>query len=56
MYGVGARHQYGAQHPAWNDGLESTLKKDWEAAEGGAKRGWDDVKHVVRHGYDRARS
>jgi hypothetical protein len=55
MYGVGARHQYGAQHDKWNDKLESTLKNDWEAAEGGAKRKWDEVKNVVRHGYDRAR-
>jgi len=55
MYGVGARHQYGAQHASWNDNLESTLKRDWESAEGGAKRKWDDVKNVVRHGYDRAR-
>ena len=55
MYGVGARHQYGSQHAAWNDGLEATLKNDWEQAEGGANRKWDDVKGIVRHGYDRAR-
>lgn len=55
MYGVGARHQYGAQHTAWNDRLETTLKNDWEGAEGGAKRKWDDVKSIVRHGYDKAR-
>lgn len=55
MYGVGARHQYGAQHATWNEGLETKLKSDWEAAEGGAKRKWDDVKNVVRHGYDKAR-
>ena len=55
MYGVGARHQYGAQHAAWNDRLEATLKDDWEHAEGGAHRKWDEVKGLVRHGYDRAR-
>lgn len=55
MYGVGAREQYGSQHMAWNDKLETTLKNDWESAEGTAKRKWDDVKNVVRHGYDRAR-
>ncbi len=57
MYGVGARHQYGTQHAAWNDNLESTLRNDWESDQpsGGAKRKWDEVKAVVRHGYDRAR-
>lgn len=55
-YGVGARQQYGVQHAKWDDKLETTLKNDWESAENGAKRKWDDVKSVVRHGYDRARS
>ncbi|MEA2748552.1 MAG: hypothetical protein QOI41_2695 [Myxococcales bacterium] len=54
MYGVGARQQYGAQHATWNEGLELRLKSEWEAAEGGAKRKWDEVKNVVRHGYDKA--
>ncbi len=54
-YGVGARHQYGAQHATWNEGLETKLKSDWEAAEGGAKHKWDEVKNVVRHGYDKGR-
>ncbi len=54
MYGYGARQQYGNQHMAWNDNLESTLKTDWERSE--ASRTWDEVKNVVRHGYDRGRS
>jgi hypothetical protein len=54
MYGVGARHQYGAQHVAWNDRLEATLKSDWERAEGGAKKSWNEVKDLVRHGYNHA--
>lgn len=56
MYGYGARHQYGAQHAQWNDKLETTLRNDWEAAGGGVKRTWDDVKGVVRHAYDRGRT
>jgi hypothetical protein len=56
MYGVGARQQYGNEHPHWNDKLEDTLRKDWERADAGVKRAWDDVKNVVHHGYDRARS
>ena len=54
-FGVGAREQYGSQHMAWNDNLETTLKNDWDTADGGAiKRKWDEVKGVVRHGYERA--
>ena len=56
MYGVGARTQYGDKHAQWNDHLETTLKNDWEGASGAAGRKWNDVKGLVRHGYDRARS
>ena len=56
MYGFGARRQYGEQHAQWNEKLESTLRTDWESGGDKAKRKWDDVKNVVRHAYDRARS
>jgi hypothetical protein len=56
MYGYGARRQYGSEHAHWNDKLESTLKSDWERAGASVKGKWDDVKNVVRHGYDRARN
>jgi hypothetical protein len=54
-YGVGAREQYGAKHAQWNDDLETTLKNDWETSESSAKAKWEDVKALVRHGFDRAR-
>jgi hypothetical protein len=54
MYGVGAHHQYGAQHAAWNERLEATLKTDWEESTGGGKRKWEDVKTLVQHGYEHA--
>ncbi len=54
MYGVGARHEFGKDHPTWNEGLELRLKSDWDNQDGGAiKRKWDEVKYVVKHGYDR---
>ncbi len=56
MYGYGARQQYGAQHAAWNDGLESTLKTEWEEGRGTTGRTWDQVKRHVRRGYERARA
>ncbi len=60
MYGYGARQQYGKDHEQWNDKLESSLKSDWEAEHAGLgdtlKQQWADVKDVVRHGYERARS
>jgi len=59
MYGYGARRQYGTQHEHWNDNLESSLKSDWEADHASAgdstKRKWEEVKAVVRHGYNHAR-
>ena len=56
MYGYGARKQYGAEHAQWDDKLETRLKGDWDSAGDKLGRKWDDVKQVVRHGYDRARS
>ena len=55
-YGVGAREQYGKDHPAWDDKLESTLKSDWESFADKASAKWDDVKRDVRQGYERATS
>lgn len=52
MYGVGARAQYGEKFNQWDDNLETTLKNDWES--GGVGKKWNDVKNIVRHGYDRA--
>jgi len=54
MYGVGARHQYGAQHAVWDEKLEAMLKTDWESMDGPQNQKWDDVKALVRHGYARA--
>lgn len=51
-YGYGARQRYGAEHPAWNDGVEKTLRTEWELGRAQAAPGWDDVKGWVRHGYE----
>lgn len=51
-YGYGARQQYGAEHPAWNDDVESKLRAEWEQGKAKAEQGWDDVKRWVRHGYE----
>lgn len=55
-YGYGARQQYGSQHSDWNDKLEVALKEEWEQLKKDSNKAWNDVKHFVRHGYDRARS
>lgn len=52
-YGYAARSHY--KNADWDDKLESNLKSDWESAGDKIHRKWDDVKQVVRHGYDRAR-
>ena len=51
-YGHGARKQYGADHPKWNDRLEGTLRSEWEAGRQETKREWDDVRQWVKHGYE----
>jgi hypothetical protein len=56
MYGYGARQQYGSQHKDWNDGLERTLRTEWEEGKSTTGRTWDQVKAHVRRGYERARS
>ena len=52
-YGVGARHQY-KDHADWDDRLEGKLKEEWSDLKSGQT--WDEVKSVVRRGWDRARS
>lgn len=51
-FGYGARNQYGAQYPIWNEDLEQTLQKDWDAASSSCPCRWEDYRSVVRRGYD----
>ena len=51
-YGYAARRKYGTDHPKWNDRLEGTLKSEWDGAKDTTRRGWDDVRRWVRHGYE----
>jgi hypothetical protein len=55
MFGHGARQQYGAQHAAWNDGLERTLRTEWDEGRGTTGRSWDQVRAHVRRGFERSR-
>jgi len=50
-YGVGARNHYG-EHD-WDDRLESKLKEEWSDLKSG--RTWDEVKSVVRRGWERGK-
>jgi len=56
MYGFGARQQYGGQHSAWNDNLETTLRNEWEEGRSTTGRTWDQVRDHVRRGYERGRT
>lgn len=49
-YGYGARAQYGAQHPTWNNEIEGKLRTEWDGSK--ASRKWDEVKSYVRRGYE----
>ena len=49
-YGYGARSQFGAQHPTWNNEIEGKLRTEWDGSK--ASRKWDEVKGYVRRGYE----
>ncbi len=55
-YGFGAREQYGTEHTAWNDQLEAKLREEWDEGKDKTGYAWNDVKHVVRRGYEHNRS
>jgi hypothetical protein len=50
-YGVGAHNQYGDEHQAWDERLETRLRDEWSTL-GGAKS-WDEMKPVIRRGWDK---
>lgn len=50
-YGFGARQQYGAEHPDWNESLEQKLATEWDAEKTG--RPFADVHQLVRAGWDK---
>ena len=56
MYGYGAREQYGSQHTAWDDHLETQLRSEWEESSSTTGKTWDQIKGHVRRGYERART
>lgn len=51
-YGYGARLTYGQAHASWNDALEADLKRDWHERESERPNTWENVKDVVRRGYE----
>jgi hypothetical protein len=53
-YGVAARQQYGKTYRNWDADLEKELQLEWESPKNPAAKAekWDDVKQLVRHGYD----
>jgi hypothetical protein len=51
-YGYGARTEFGAQHPQWNEGLEQLLEGEWVAAEDYVRYDWGTVRSLVRCGYE----
>ena len=55
-FGVGAQAHYAKTNDKWDDKLETTLKEEWEKGRDATRRGWGDVKHFVRRGYESAKS
>lgn len=52
FYGYAARREFGASHPQWDDGLERSLKGEWEKAKDTSRKGWGEVKNLVRRGFE----
>jgi len=42
-YGYGARTEFGARHPQWNEGLEQMLEGEWVAAQDYVRHDWGRV-------------
>lgn len=52
-YGYSARHEYGSEHPTWNEGIELRIRSEWESQQAeSARKPWTEVKDLVRRGYD----
>lgn len=51
-YGYGARTNYGKMHTGWTKELEDTLQREWESGRARTGRSWNDVRDVVRRGYE----
>ena len=43
-------------YPAWDDRLESDIRRQWEASEYAAESTWDEIKDAVRRGWDSVRN
>jgi hypothetical protein len=50
-FGYGARQHFGNQYPAWNNELESHLKKEWQTANQD-QDDWERQRLAVRRGWD----
>lgn len=51
-YGYSARREYGRDNKDWDDEIEGRLRSEWEDPANKADRDWDDVKPLVRRGWD----
>jgi len=51
-YGYTARRAFGTQHPTWNEGIEQKLRAEWEERKERPHYDWDNVRVLVRYGYE----
>lgn len=51
-YGYTARRQFGGEHPIWNEGIELRLRSEWDAGNDRPRQDWNEVRHLVRYGYE----
>jgi len=51
-YGFGARLEYGAEYPEWDDELETQLKGEWEEIAPARRQTWMQDRAIIRRGWD----
>jgi len=51
-YGFGARLEYGAEYPVWDDELETQLKGEWEEIAPARRQTWMQDRAIIRRGWD----
>jgi hypothetical protein len=52
-FGYAARGHYGSLYPIWSSELESSLARDWDRTENGARQPFEQARRWVRKGYEK---
>jgi hypothetical protein len=51
-FGYAARLEYGAEHPVWDEALETLLKQDWERVAPARQQTWPQDRAAIRYAWE----